>query len=237
MLARHEGRQSSMIMAILVIVPQVHAALMAPWPGRQVQSSGRRPLLLIGFVVLPIRALLFALITEPMVLVAVQVLDGISGIMLGVLQPLTIADSIGRTGRFNLAQGFAGAASSIGASLSTTLSGMIVGNFGLAAGFVAVAVIALIAFSVLWALMPETKPADGCYALHSQRLFYSLRASCNGRIGAPSDREPPRGPRPVVAMLMVIRAAMLRSRTNPVGTIRPEVLAHPIREVEVMQCD
>ena len=82
MLARHEGRQSSMIMAILVIVPQVHAALMAPWPGRQVQSSGRRPLLLIGFVVLPIRALLFALITEPMVLVAVQVLYGISGIIL-----------------------------------------------------------------------------------------------------------------------------------------------------------
>src|SRR5712672_1146211 len=105
MLARHEGRQSSMIMAILVIVPQAHAALMAPWPGRQVQSSGRRPLLLIGFVVLPIRALLFALITEPMVLVAVQVLDGISGIMLGVLQPLTIADSFGRTGRFNLAPG------------------------------------------------------------------------------------------------------------------------------------
>jgi MFS family permease len=88
--------------------------------------------------------------------------------MLGVLQPLTIADSTGRTGRFNLAQGFVGAVSSIGASLSTTVSGMIVGNFGLAAGFVAVAVIALIAFSVLWALMPETKPADDCYALHSQ---------------------------------------------------------------------
>jgi hypothetical protein len=33
-------------------------------------------------VVLPIRALLFALITEPMVLVAVQVLYGISGIIL-----------------------------------------------------------------------------------------------------------------------------------------------------------
>ena len=153
-----------MIMAILVIVPQVHAALMAPWPGRQVQSSGRRPLLLIGFVVLPIRALLFALITEPMVLVAVQVLDGISGIMLGVLQPLTIADSTGRTGRFNLAQGFVGAVSGIGASLSTTISSIIGGSFGVAAGFVAVAMIALIAFGIVWALMPETKPADGCYA-------------------------------------------------------------------------
>src|SRR5260370_32767398 len=167
MCARCEGRQSSMVMAVLVVVRQVDAALMAPWAGRHVQRSGRRPLLLIGFVVLPIRALLFALITEPMVLVAVQVLDGISGIILGVLQPLTIADSTGRTGRFNLAQGFVGAVSSIGASLSTTLSGMIVGNFGLAAGFVAVGVIALIAFRVLLALMPETKPAAGCYALQS----------------------------------------------------------------------
>src|SRR5258705_4318102 len=165
MLARHEGRQSSMIMAILVIVPQVHAALMAPWPGRQVQSSGRRPLLLIGFVVLPIRALLFALITEPMVLVAVQILDGLSGIMLGVLQPLTIADSTGRTGRFNLAQRFVGAVSGIGASLSTTPSGMLVGNFGLAAGFVAVAVRALIPFRVLWALVPAPTPAAGGYAV------------------------------------------------------------------------
>ncbi len=163
-LVRHEGRQSSMIMAILVIVPQVLVALMAPWAGRQVQSSGRRPLLLIGFGVLPIRALLFALITEPVVLVAVQVLDGISGIMLGVLQPLTIADMAGRTGRFNLAQGFVGAVSGIGASLSTTISGIIVGSFGVAAGFVAVAMIALIAFGIVWALMPETKPADGCYA-------------------------------------------------------------------------
>src|SRR5258708_23838838 len=145
-----------MIMAILGSVAEVHAGLMAPWPGRQVQSSGRRPLLLIGFVVLPIRALLFALITEPMVLVAVQVLDGISGIMLGVLQPLTIADSTGRTGRFNLAQGFVGAVSSIGASLSTTLSGVIVGNLGLAAGLVAASVVGLVAFIVFWDFLPAT---------------------------------------------------------------------------------
>jgi len=84
--------------------------------------------------------------------------------MLGVLQPLTIADMAGRTGRFNLAQGFVGAVSGIGASLSTTISGIIVGSFGVAAGFVAVAMIALIAFGIVWALMPETKPADSCYA-------------------------------------------------------------------------
>lgn len=161
LLALHEGRQSSLIMAVLVIVPQVLVALMAPWAGRQVQSWGRRPLLLIGFGALPVRALLFTIITKPAILIVLQVLDGISGIMLGVLQPLIIADLAGRTGRFNLAQGFVGAVSGVGASLSTAVSGIIVGNFGPAAGFATIAATALIALGFVWALMPETKPADG----------------------------------------------------------------------------
>jgi MFS family permease len=145
-------------MGVLVIIPQVLVALMAPSIGRQVQSWGRRPMLLIGFGVLPIRAFLFILITDPIILGAVQILDGISGTMLGVLQPLIIADLTGRSGRFNLAQGFVGTVSGIGASLSTTLSGLIAGSFGLTAGFVAITAIALIALVVVWAFMPETKP-------------------------------------------------------------------------------
>ena len=77
--------------------------------------------------------------------------------MLGVLQPLIIADLTGRTGRFNLAPGFIGTASGLGASLSTMVSGLIVGRFGLIAGFASLAVIALVALLVVWGLMPETK--------------------------------------------------------------------------------
>jgi MFS family permease len=158
-LARHEGRQSSLTLSVLVVVPQILVALMAPWAGRQAQSWGRRPLLLIGFGALPIRALLFTVIADPVILAAVQVLDGISGTTLGVLQPLIIADLTRGTGRFNLAQGFAGVISGVGASLSTTFSGVIAANFGRAAGFLAITAIALAAFVVLWIFMPETKPA------------------------------------------------------------------------------
>jgi MFS family permease len=158
-LAHHEGRQASLTMAILVIVPQVLVALLAPWAGRQAESWGRRPLLLVGFGVLPIRALLFTVVTDPAALIAVQVLDGISGTMLGVLQPLIIADLTRGTGRYNLGQGFAGVISGVGASLSTTLSGLIAANLGQGAGFLAVAATALGALAVLWASMPETKPA------------------------------------------------------------------------------
>lgn len=159
-LAHRESRQSSVILALLMIVPQIFVAMMAQWTGRLAQNRGRRPLLLLGFGALPVRALLFALIAEPAILVTVQILDGISGIMLGVLQPLIIADLAGRGGRFNLAQGFVGLVSGIGASLSTALSGLIVGNFGVAAGFVAVSVIGMIGLGILWAFMPETRP-DG----------------------------------------------------------------------------
>jgi hypothetical protein len=91
---------SSLIISALIIVPQVLVALMAPWVGRQAQSWGRRPLLLIGFAALPVRALGFALISDPLLLPAIQALDGISGAVLGVLTALVLADITGSTGRF-----------------------------------------------------------------------------------------------------------------------------------------
>ena len=156
-LSHHVGRYSSLSMSVLVVVPQVLVVLAAPWIGRQAQNWGRRPLLIVGFGALPARALLLSLTTDPVLVVAAQLLDGISATVLGVLQPLIISDLTGRTGRFNLAQGFVGTFSGVGASLSTTLSGLIAGHFGLTAGFVAITAIALIALLVAWGLMPETR--------------------------------------------------------------------------------
>ncbi len=147
---------SSLIVAALIIVPQLIVAVMAPWAGRQAQAWGRRPLLLLGFAALPVRALLFAWTTDPTFLIAAQVLDGVSGTMLGVLTALVIADLTTGSGRFNLAQGFVGTVSGIGASLSTTLSSQIAGSLGRAAGFLGISAVALAALLMLWSLMPET---------------------------------------------------------------------------------
>ncbi len=70
---------------------------------------------------------------------------------------MIIADLTGRTGRFNLAQGFVGTFSGVGASLNTTLSGLIAGHFRLTAGFVAITAIALLPLLVAWGLLPETR--------------------------------------------------------------------------------
>jgi MFS family permease len=153
--------RSSLIVSALIMVPQVIVALMAPWAGSQANTWGRRPLLLVGFAALPIRALVFAWTTNPTILIAAQVLDGVSGTMLGVLTALIIADLTAGTGRFNLAQGFVGTMSGVGASLSTTLSGLVAASLGRAAGFLGIAAVALAAVVLLWSLMPETNPSNG----------------------------------------------------------------------------
>ena len=158
-LVRKSQAHSSLVISALIIVPQIIVALMAPLVGRQAQGWGRRPLLLIGFAALPIRALGFALIGDPSLLLAVQALDGISATVLGVLTALVIADLTGGTGRFNLAQGIVGTASGIGASISTTLSGLVAERLGASAAFLCIGATALLGTLVILFLMPETKPA------------------------------------------------------------------------------
>jgi MFS family permease len=99
---------ASFVISAMIIVPQILVVLAAPWVGREAQSWGRRPLLLIGFGALTVRGLLFALTSNPLLLVPIQLLDGVSGSTLGVLTALIIADLTKGTGRFNLAQGFVG---------------------------------------------------------------------------------------------------------------------------------
>jgi MFS family permease len=159
-LAYSKEALSSLVVSALIMVPQVIVAIMAPWAGRRANIWGRRPLLLVGFAALPIRALVFAWTTNPMALIAAQVLDGVSGTMLGVLTALIVADLAASSGRFNLAQGFVGTMSGIGASLSTTLSGIVAGSLGRAAGFLSIAAIALAAMLLLSLLMPETNPSN-----------------------------------------------------------------------------
>jgi MFS family permease len=151
---------SSIIVSVLIIVPQLVVALMAPWAGRRAKTWGRRPLLLVGFAALPIRAVAFAWTSDPTILIPAQLLDGISGTMLGVLTALTVADLTSGTGRFNLAQGLTGTMSGIGASLSTALSGFVAGSLGRTAGFLYIAALALAALVLLWLLMPETGPSN-----------------------------------------------------------------------------
>jgi MFS family permease len=146
------------LIAACIVAPQLIVALASPWVGHHAQLWGRRPLLLLGFAALPIRALLVSTTADPYLLVAIQALDGISAAVLGVLVPLVIADTTRGTGHFNLAQGVVGCAVGIGASLSTTLAGYMTDRYGSATAFLGLASVALLALAVVALLMPETRP-------------------------------------------------------------------------------
>jgi len=141
-----------------IVVPQLVVAAFAPWVGRQAQVWGRRPLILLGFAALPVRGALFAFVSNPYALVAVQALDGISAAVLGVLVPLIIADVTRGSGHFNLAQGVVGSGIGIGASLSMTLAGFGSDHYGYTATFLALSGLAAVGFLLALKLLPETKP-------------------------------------------------------------------------------
>jgi MFS family permease len=149
---------ATILVAAAIVAPQFTVTGLSPLVGRFADSWGRRPLLLFGFGALAVRGILFALFADPRALVAIQLLDGVSAAALGVLVPLTIADLTRTCGHFNLAQGAVGCAMGLGASLSTTLSGYVTDNYGGAAAFDLLAVIAVVGVSLMTIAMPETKP-------------------------------------------------------------------------------
>ena len=151
------ARWATILIGACIVVPQLVVAALSPWIGQRAQIWGRRPLLLIGFAALPVRGLLFAWVTDPEVLVVIQILDGITAAVFSVMVPLVVADLTRGTGHFNLGQGIVGTFVGIGASLSATLAGYITDHFGSPAAFMGLAAIAAIGFVVAWLLMPETR--------------------------------------------------------------------------------
>ncbi len=87
-------------------------------------------------------ALLFAIVRDPYLLVAVQIFDGITAAVFSVMVPLIVADVAFGSGHFNLAQGIVGTATGIGASLSTVLAGYVSDRFGSSFAFTGLAGVA-----------------------------------------------------------------------------------------------
>jgi MFS family permease len=127
--------------------------------GRTVQSCGRRPILVLCFVPLCVRSVVFAMSDNPSAIVGAQLLDGVSAAGLGVLVPLVIADTTRGTGHFNLAQGVVGVAVGIGASLSTTIAGYVADRVGDAVVFLFLGSVGALGLMLVLALMPETREA------------------------------------------------------------------------------
>jgi MFS family permease len=154
------GEWATAFVAACILGPQLVIAAISPRIGRLAMNWGRKPVLLLGFAVLPLRGAMLAFTNDPYMIVAVQLLDGISGAVMGIIIPLALADVSRGTGRFNLAQGLVGSAIGIGAALSTTAAGYLADLYGMTTAFAGLSAAAVAALLLLLAAMPETKPAD-----------------------------------------------------------------------------
>ena len=146
------------VIAACMVVPQIVVAVLSPSIGIRAQTWGRRPLLLVGIGALVLRTVLFAFVRDPHLLVFIQVLDGISASVFGVLVPLIVVDVTYGSGHFNVAQGIVGTATGVGASMSMLFSGYVADHAGGSTAFLALGIIAAGAFSIVWFVMPETRP-------------------------------------------------------------------------------
>jgi MFS family permease len=152
---------AAIIVAACVVIPQLVVVGMAPWVGRQAQSFGRRPLMLLCFSALIVRALLFAFVSDPFGVVAIQVLDGISAAIIGVMFPLVVADITRETGRYSLGLGIVGSAVGIGAASSTILAGYLFDHFGRGPAFFSLAGVAAVGATLVLVLMRDSHARGG----------------------------------------------------------------------------
>jgi MFS family permease len=158
MLSHGARATAAPFMSACIIVTQVVIMCCAPAIGRFANLRGRKPLLMIGFGVLPFRALLYTLTHNTESLIAIQLLDGVANAIFGVVSILVVADRTRATGRFNLVQGSLATAVGLGAALSTTFGGKLIQHFSYRISFLSLGLIAALAFVLLWTAIPETLP-------------------------------------------------------------------------------
>ena len=156
---RRQPDIAALVVAATILLPQAIVAAISPWIGRTAEISGRRPLLVVGWGLLPLQGFLYAALPGPYALVLCNLLNAVSGAIFGVMMTVVAADLTRRTGGFNLVLGALGVAVSVGASLSTFFTGISAAAFGATAAALSLAMVGLCGLLLLWAGMPETRPS------------------------------------------------------------------------------
>ncbi|SEI58495.1 MFS transporter [Pseudomonas sp. NFR16] len=155
-LSQIDMRLATPLTSACIVAAQLVMVPVAWLVGAKADQWGRKPLLMAGFVILPIRGVLYVLSDNPYWLVGVQLLDGIGAGAFGALMPLVVKDLTRGTGRFNVSLGAISTVFGLGAALSNGLAGLVIREAGYDAAFLTLATIAALAFVLVWLAVPET---------------------------------------------------------------------------------
>jgi MFS family permease len=142
--------------AAIVLVAQAVMIPVAFAAGRLSDRWGRKLIFAIGFIVLPVRILLYSLTHDPWTLVALQALDGIGAGIYGVAIVAMCADLTKGKGGFNALSGMMATALAVGGVIGPLGAGQLAQRLGYNGFFCVFAGIATVAALVFLTLMPET---------------------------------------------------------------------------------
>ncbi|XWN29271.1 MAG: MFS transporter [Devosia sp.] len=139
-----------------IIAAQFIMIGMAVLCGATADTWGRKPLFILAFAILPIRAVLYTLTDEAVFLVLIQALDGVANGIFAIIFLLIVSDVTKGTGRFNIVQGALATLVGVGASMSNLLAEQIVQLYSYDIAFFFLGGVAVLGFFVFTLLMPET---------------------------------------------------------------------------------
>jgi len=151
---RNQGN-STMFVAMTIIVAQVVMVIVSLIAMRMAQKKGYWLVLLISFLALPIRGLIAAHMINQMGIYPVQVLDGIGAGLQSVAVPGLVAHILNGTGRINIGQGAVMTVQGLGASLSPAIGGWIAQDLGYSSTFLILGSFAVVSI-FLWLLFSAT---------------------------------------------------------------------------------
>ncbi|MGY5957240.1 MFS transporter [Kosakonia sp. BK9b] len=136
--------------AATVIISQAVMIPVALWVALRIDKYGYWRLIMLALLIMPVRAALAAATDAPLMMVPVQILDGLAAAILGVAVPGFIVKLLRGSGHVNAGQSVVMLMQGIGASMSPALTGAIAGHYSFATAFGVLSVIALIALFIWW---------------------------------------------------------------------------------------
>jgi MFS family permease len=148
---------SDNLMTTTVLTAQLVMVPVAVVAGRLCDTWGRKRVMAVAFVVLPLRILSYTLARTPVALVMLQCLDGIGAGIFGVAIVAMAADLTRGKGYFNTLNGLFATATAAGGVAGPLLSGFLVQHLGFKPAFTGFALIAALGAGVFLVCVPETR--------------------------------------------------------------------------------
>ncbi|MFC0139502.1 MFS transporter [Erwinia mallotivora] len=146
----HSAVPAGVYAAATVVISQCVMIPVALLTSARADKYGYRSLIMLALLVLPVRAAIAASSAAPLMLLPVQVLDGVAAGILGVAIPGYIVQLLNGSGHTNAGQAFIMLLQGAGAAFSPALTGIITTRYSWSAAFATLGGIAILALCLWW---------------------------------------------------------------------------------------